>query len=103
MISKHFSLALLILTVMLLLGATLPALSQSQPVSETVFSDRALDIQVSGTNFTFSSSQVNETISINVKNPTDAPLDIYVALYKNGEWTVGDVKHALVDAGLVVR
>jgi RsiW-degrading membrane proteinase PrsW (M82 family) len=88
--SKRFSQALLILIVVLLFSASLPALSQSPPVSDTVFSGRALDIQVSGTNFTFSSSQVNETISISVKNPTDTPLDVYIAMYKNGEWTVGD-------------
>jgi len=88
--SIRLSQALLILMVVLLFSASSTALSQSPTVPDTVFSDRALDIQVSGTNFTFSSSQVNETISIGVKNPTDMPLDVYSALYKNGEWTVGD-------------
>ena len=88
--SIRLSPALLILIAVLLFGASLPALSQAPTVPGTVFSDHLLDVQVSGTNFTFSSSQVNETISIGVKNPTDMPLDIYVAMYKNGEWTVGD-------------
>ena len=88
--SIRLSPALLILIAVLLFSASLPALSQTQPVSDAMFSTRALDIHVSNTNFTFSSSQVNETISISVKNPTDTPLDIYVAMYKNGEWTVGD-------------
>ena len=88
--SIRLSQALLILMVVLLFSASSTALAQSPTVPDTVFSDRALDIQVSGTNFTFSSSQVNETITIDVKNPTDTPLDLYSALYKNGEWTVGD-------------
>jgi RsiW-degrading membrane proteinase PrsW (M82 family) len=77
----------------LLVGTSLlcvPALSQSQQLSGAVFAERALSVQVNNTNFTFSGPQASETISIRVYNPANEPLDVYVATYKSGKWTLGD-------------
>jgi len=93
--------ASLLLVILLFLLLPLPALAQSTgdtTIPSSVFTHRALDISIVATNFSFNDSHASRTLSILVKNPTDYPMDVYLAMYQNQQWSVVD-KLGSIDAG----
>jgi len=80
-----------LLVILLLLALSAPALAQSSgdaTVPASAFSHDGLEAYVGPTNFTFGASHANNTLSIEVKNPTDSDMDVYIALYRNQKWSV---------------
>jgi RsiW-degrading membrane proteinase PrsW (M82 family) len=89
------------LLVILLLICVSPALAQTSgdtTIPATVFSQKTLDATVGQANFTFDDSHASRTLAILVNNPTDSPMDVYVAMYRDQQWTVVE-KLGSVEAG----
>jgi len=83
--------ASLLLAILFLLAFSAPALAQSSgdtTIPASVFSHGTLDVSIGQTNFTFNDSHASKTLSIAVRNPTDADMDVYVAIYRNQQWSV---------------
>jgi len=77
------------LIVILLLLFISPSLAQSlTDVPASAFQERGLGVSVAQQNFTFDRSPSSQTLSIVVSNPTDSPMDVYLALYQNQQWNV---------------
>jgi protease PrsW len=78
---------ILLLVMALLLAA--PVMAQSTTtIPSSVFSSQTLDASIVQTNFSFEDSHSSQTLSIAVDNPTDASMDVYVAIYRNQQWDV---------------
>jgi RsiW-degrading membrane proteinase PrsW (M82 family) len=85
--------ALLLLAILVLLLLSAPALAQTvgdTTILPSVFVHNSLDVHVSPTSFALNDSQVQKNLSITVTNNGDSRMDVYLAIYQNGQWTVVD-------------
>ncbi|BAI60258.1 conserved hypothetical protein [Methanocella paludicola SANAE] len=83
---KAKSSALIVILLFLFIS---PALAQSSTdVPASAFQEKDLSISVAQSNFSFDRSPSSQTLSIVVSNPTNSPMDVYLAVYQNQQWNV---------------
>jgi RsiW-degrading membrane proteinase PrsW (M82 family) len=80
-----------LLVILLLLSISAPALAQSArdiTLPASAFAHKSLEVSVGPTSFNFTDPRASETLNITVRNPTDASMDVYLALYRDRQWSV---------------
>lgn len=80
-----------VLVILLLLLLSAPALAQSSTdatIPASAFAHEGLNASIGPTDFAFTAPHANNTLSIEVRNPTNDSMDLYVAIYRNQRWNV---------------
>ncbi len=80
-----------LLVLLSLLSLAVPVLAQSSgdtTIPASVFHNKTLNVSMEPTDFSFYDSHASQAISIDVTNPTNDPMDVYVAIYKDRQWNV---------------